>query len=244
MSVNTSVQQQQQQGGKSNLAAGIRKRVLQIAVQFLLIAVLLFIPSGRLDWVWAWAYIGVFVVIVAINALTLFSRNPELIAERGQPKENTKSWDRWIGLFLAVFTLGLWLVAGIDNRLGWSPQYALAVNLIALAGVMAGMLLVSWAMASNRFFSTTVRIQDDRGHTVMTSGPYRYVRHPGYVGFIVSNLAAPLLLGSLWALIPAGVLAILVIVRTALEDRTLQAELGGYKDYARQVRYRLLPGIW
>jgi protein-S-isoprenylcysteine O-methyltransferase Ste14 len=109
---------------------------------------------------------------------------------------------------------------------------------------MAGMLLVSWAMASNKFFSTTVRIQDDRGQTVTSSGPYRLVRHPGYVGFLVSNLATPLLLGSLWALIPAVVLEALVVVRTALEDRTLQAELGGYRDYARRVRYRLLPGVW
>jgi protein-S-isoprenylcysteine O-methyltransferase Ste14 len=243
MSINTSVQQQHN-SGKSNLAAAIRKRMLQILFQFLLMAALLFIPSGRLDWVWAWVYLGAFVGGVVINALILLPRSPELIAERGQQKENTKGWDKRLTPFISAFMLGLWLVAGLDNRLDWSPQYALTVNLIALTCAVAGSLLFSWAMASNKFFSTTVRIQGDRGHAVASNGPYRIVRHPGYVGAIVSSLAAPLLLGSLWALLPAGVLVLLIIVRTALEDRTLQAELDGYKDYARRVRYRLLPGVW
>ena len=97
---------------------------------------------------------------------------------------------------------------------------------------------------SNRFFSTMVRIQADRGQTVATAGPYRYVRHPGYVGYSVSFFGMALALGSLWALVPAVLMACLLVVRTALEDRTLQDELAGYTDYARQVRYRLLPGIW
>ncbi len=109
---------------------------------------------------------------------------------------------------------------------------------------MLGFAIFSWAMASNAFFSTVVRVLADRGHTVCSTGPYRFVRHPGYVGAIAQSFSAPLLLGSLWALIPAGLAALFLIVRTALEDRTLHAELDGYRGYAARVRYRLLPGVW
>ena len=107
-----------------------------------------------------------------------------------------------------------------------------------------GMGLMTWAMIVNNFFSLVVRIQKDRGHTVVSSGPYAYVRHPGYIGGILFQLATPVMLGTLWALVPAGLAACLIVIRTVLEDKTLQAELDGYKDYAARVRYRLLPGVW
>jgi len=109
---------------------------------------------------------------------------------------------------------------------------------------MLGIVVLVWAMAANKFFSATVRIQEERGHTVATGGPYRYVRHPGYVGWLMLTLATPVVLGSRWALVPAGITVILTILRTALEDRTLHSELEGYREYAERVRYRLLPGIW
>ena len=114
----------------------------------------------------------------------------------------------------------------------------------ALAAAALSMALVTWSMASNRFFSSYVRIQKDRGHVVASGGPYRYVRHPGYVGMLGFGLATPLILGSVWALIPAGLTLVVVVVRTALEDRTLQRELEGYQAYAQRVRYRLVPGLW
>jgi len=135
-------------------------------------------------------------------------------------------------------------VAGLDERFGWSHQITPVIHLIGLTFYGLGQGLFSWAMASNKNFSTAVRIQMDRGHTVATSGPYRYIRHPGYMGYIVSSLGMALALGSLWAIIPAGLIACFLVVRTVLEDRTLQDELPGYKDYAQGVRYRLLPGIW
>jgi protein-S-isoprenylcysteine O-methyltransferase Ste14 len=138
----------------------------------------------------------------------------------------------------------MYIVAGLDARFGWSPEYALAIHLVALVLAPLGQCLFSWAMASNKFFSRAVRIQMDRGHAVETGGPYQYVRHPGYVGMIISMLATPLVLGSLWALIPAGLASGLYIVRTALEDQTLQEELEGYKAYAQHVRCRLLPRVW
>jgi protein-S-isoprenylcysteine O-methyltransferase Ste14 len=238
MNANASVNQPNE---KSDLTSRVRKRMLQVVVQFLILAAILFIASGRLDWVWAWAYLGVGVGIVAINALVL---PPELIAERGQTKEDTKSWDKVLGILLITPTLGTLIVAGLDKRFGWSLPLAVVVHLVALIFYALAQGLFTWAMASNKFFSGTVRIQKERGHTVASGGPYRYVRHPGYVGYIASWIATSLALGSLWALIPAGLVMGLMVVRTALEDKTLQAELDGYKDYAARVRYRLLPGVW
>jgi len=223
-------------------AAAVAKRMIQVVVQLLVLAAILFISAGRLDWGWAWAYLGLSVGILAVNALVM---SPELIAERGQVgKADVKTWDKAITTISILPALGAPIVAGLDERFGWSPQLALTIHLIGLASLILGQGLFTWSMVSNRFFSTAVRIQMDRDHTVATVGPYRYVRHPGYVGFIVSAFAMPLTLGSLWALIPAAMTMCLFVVRTALEDRTLQEELDGYKEYAEQVHYRLLPGVW
>jgi protein-S-isoprenylcysteine O-methyltransferase Ste14 len=226
----------------ADLTGRIRKRMLQVVVQFLVLAAILFIASGRLDWVWAWAYLGVGVSILAVNTLVV---PPELIAERGQiGQEDIKDWDRVITTLNILPSLGAPIVAGLDERFGWSPQLALTVHLIGLAFMVLGQGLFTWSMVSNKFFSTSVRIQMERDHIVASGGPYRYVRHPGYIGYIVAAFAAPLALGSLWALIPAAITLCLFVGRTALEDRTLQEELDGYREYAARVRYRLLPGVW
>jgi len=238
MNGNTSVNQP---NGKSDLTRKIRKRMLQVVVQFLVLAAILFISSGRLDWMWAWAYLGVGVGILAINVLVM---SPELIAERSEIKQDVKGWDKVLGTLIGVLTLGGLVVIGLDARFRWSPRLAWAIQLGGLVFWALAQGLFSWAMASNVFFSGAVRIQKERGHTVATGGPYRYVRHPGYVGYIISWLATSLTLGSLWGLIPAGLVMGLMVVRTALEDRTLLEELDGYRDYAGQVRYRLLPGVW
>jgi len=214
--------------------------MVQVVFQTAFLVALPLISAGRLDWVWPWAYLGVGIVILAINALIL---SPELMAERGQPRENVKDWDKVLASLITFPILALLIVAGLDERFGWSPQLAVAIHLIGLAFIALGQGLFSWAMASNTFFSTAVRIQIDRDHTVSSGGPYRYVRHPGYVGMIVSLLATALAFGSLWALIPAGLAAVLLVVRAALEDKTLLEELDGYTEYAERVRYRLLPGI-
>ncbi len=229
---------------KPDLTPAIVRRLIQLLVFILIQAAILFLASGRLDWVMAWVYLGVYVGLIVVNAIVILPRNPDLIAERGQIKENAKSWDKTISALYAGCSLGILVVAGLDQRFSWSSPLNLTVALIALALYILGFALASWAMASNRFFSSVVRIQTDRGHTVATGGPYQFVRHPGYVGGIASALGSALLLGSLWALIPTGLLISLVIIRTALEDKTLQAELGGYKEYAGRVRYRLLPGVW
>jgi protein-S-isoprenylcysteine O-methyltransferase Ste14 len=219
----------------------VRKRLRQVSVQYLVLGAILFISSGRLGWTWAWAFLAVGLGILIINLCIL---PPELIAERGQPRDNVKGWDRLITSLSIFPTLAVPVVAGLDERFGWSPQLAPAVQFSGLVLFALGQGVFSWAMASNKFFSTAVRIQMERDHTVATGGPYRYVRHPGYTGFIASFCGTALALGSLWALIPAGLLACLLVVRTALEDRALQEELPGYKEYAQRVHYRLLPGIW
>jgi protein-S-isoprenylcysteine O-methyltransferase Ste14 len=227
--------------GASKTSGAVLRRMLQVVITYLVLAAILFFSSGSLTWIWAWAYLGVGLGILVINAVILPA---ELIAERGKPGENVKPWDRLLATLTGLPTLGVPIVAGLDERFAWSPQLAPVLHLTGLALFALGQGLFSWAMASNKYFSTAVRIQMDRGQTVATSGPYRYVRHPGYVGFAVSYLGTSLVLGSLWAIIPTGLIACLLVVRTALEDRTLQDELPGYRDYARRVRYRLVPGIW
>jgi protein-S-isoprenylcysteine O-methyltransferase Ste14 len=226
---------------ESDLDRAVLKRMLQVVIQFLVIGAILFITAGHLDWLWMWAYIALGIAILLVNAWVL---PPELIAERGRAKGNVKRWDRVLTSISIFPTFGMFIVSGLDERFGWSPQLAPAVHIGALVGLALGQGLFTWAMVSNVYFSTAVRIQMERGHSVATGGPYRYIRHPGYSGYIVSTLATPLILGSLWGLIPASITGCLFVLRTALEDRTLQEELDGYQDYARQVRYRLVPGIW
>jgi protein-S-isoprenylcysteine O-methyltransferase Ste14 len=223
------------------LGNAVMRRMLQVLLTYLGLAAILFLSSGDLAWAWAWAYLGVGLGILVINVLILPA---ELIAERGQPRDNVKRWDKALTTIAALPTLALPIVAGLDQRYGWSPQLRPAVHVIGLACFALGQGLFSWAMASNKYFSTLVRIQMDRGHTVATSGPYRYVRHPGYTGYTVSSLGMALALGSLWAVIPAGFMACLLVLRTSLEDRTLRDELPGYKQYCERVRHRLLPGVW
>ena len=225
----------------TDISRAVRKRWIQVILQFLILAAILFLASGRPGWTWAWLYLGVGLGLLALNTLIL---PRELIAERGQPKGDAKRWDKVLTTLNILPALGMPLVAGLDERFGWSPELALAIHLSALILWALGQGLFSWAMVSNKFFSTVVRLQMERGHSVATGGPYRCVRHPGYTGYILSNSATPLVLGSLWALIPAALSAVLLVMRTAREDRTLRDELPGYDAYTQETRYRLLPGIW
>ena len=227
-----------------NIAAGIIIRFVQVAFVFILQAVILFLSAGRSNWIWAWVYLGICVVSLSINSTIMLRTSPETIAERGKPKE-TKDWDKLIaGLWSLVLFIVLPLIAGLDERFDWTGALSIAWNIPGAVVLAIGLGLGGWAMIANAYFSTAVRIQTDRGQTVCRTGPYRFVRHPGYVGFTLQSVGTALLLGSLWALIPGIIAAILMIIRTSLEDRTLQAELPGYKDYVQEVRYRLVPGVW
>ncbi len=230
--------------GRSGMRGEIVTRVLQISVQLVILAAVLFISSGRLDWGMAWAYVGVSALDIGISTLVLWYRNPALMVERSRVQEGAAGWDRTlVGLYGLMGMVAL-LVCGLDERWGWSQAVPPALQWVALGLFALGAALASWAMLTNTFFATTVRIQHERGHTVVSHGPYRYLRHPGYSGWMMCNLVAPLILDSLWALIPAALTAGFLLMRTAFEDRTLCAELEDYPAYARRVRYRLLPGVW
>jgi protein-S-isoprenylcysteine O-methyltransferase Ste14 len=159
-------------------------------------------------------------------------------------KKVAKKWDRTLMMAYSLFLIALLIVPGLDAvRFRWS-NVPLFFKGLGFAGLIPGLAFAFWAMKENAFASDVVRIQEDRGHTVCTTGPYRHVRHPMYLGVILIMLFFPLSLGSLYAYIPASVIIILFVLRTSLEDRALQQELSGYLEYSRKVRYRLLPGIW
>ena len=226
------------------MTPAIRKRLVQIGFLVLVQAVALFASVWKWNWWNAWAYLDLYLVFLAFNAFILLGKHKELVEERSQIGEGAKGWDKVIGGISAFGGLLILILAGLDERFGWAGSIRLWVQIGAFVLLGLSYPLFTWAMVSNKFFSTIVRIQKDRGHTVQTRGPYRFVRHPGYASLLVSYLMIPLALGSLWAVIPALVLAINLLVRTALEDRTLQNELDGYKEYAGRVRYRLILGIW
>ncbi len=204
----------------------------------------LFWPAGKLDWWQAWAALGVMLIWTVATAVIILRRSPELLAERLGPRKGSKSWDTLIMSILGISQLVRCILAGLDQRYGWSAGFSLPAQIIALLVCFAGYYLVIWATASNAYFSQIVRLQSERGQTVASGGPYCFVRHPAYIGVILYELAVPFLLSSWWALIPGTLNTLLIILRTSLEDRTLQAELNGYAEYARRVRFRLLPGIW
>ena len=220
----------------------VAKGLIKTGAAMLIWGGTLFLAAGRLDWPMAWAYMGVVLVNSAILALIM---DPELQAERSGVGEGVKRWDLFLAVYLGrLGPLAMLIVAGLDRRFGWSAEVPLAWQWVALVVIALGTVLADWALLANRFFAPVVRIQRDRGQTVVTGGPYRFVRHPGYVGSLLHYMAAPVALGTPWALIPSGLIVAVTIVRTALEDRTLQEELEGYKDYTQRVRYRLLPGVW
>jgi protein-S-isoprenylcysteine O-methyltransferase Ste14 len=210
----------------------------------LILTAILLASAGRWDWVMGWVYMTMYTCVTIIGVLVV-PLDPELIEERTQIKEGAKEWDKRITVVGSVlYPLAILIVAGLDTRYGWSPRVTSLLQFAALVVAAVGNLISIWATAVNRFYSRFVRIQRERGHVVITDGPYQYIRHPGYLGQIIFSLASALALGSLWTLIPGGLFAVLLVVRTALEDITLRDELEGYKEYARRVRYRLIPFIW
>jgi protein-S-isoprenylcysteine O-methyltransferase Ste14 len=222
------------------------KWIVRSTIGIVVYGMLLFLPAGRLNWVWGWVFLGVLAALMAAHPLILTPINPELLVEREQVfwGKGAKTWDKWITTLAGALMPLPWIVAGLDVRFQWTAPMPLVYHLGGLLATLLGYALFLWAMAANAFFSNAVRIQAERGHVVATGGPYRVVRHPGYAGTILAQLATPFLLGSPWALIPSGVSAALFVLRTGLEDRTLMQELPGYTEYAQQTRSRLWPGVW
>lgn len=223
----------------------LAKVLIQAAFLLLLLFLFLFLPAGRLDWFIGWAVLILFVMGNSGAMLVLIWVDPGLVKERLEVPGEIHKWDRILTSIPKLLLFFVMLpLAGLNDRFGWSgpfPGWLQWAGLIvyALAGIFS-----CWAMLANRFFAGAVRIQTDRGHTVVSNGPYRWVRHPGYAGWILQFVTSPLALGCWWAVIPGILAAVCYVVRTALEDQTLQKELTGYATYTQKVRSRLLPGIW
>jgi protein-S-isoprenylcysteine O-methyltransferase Ste14 len=220
------------------LLHGILANVVIVAVMF--------VAAGTVRWGPAWVYLALVVIGTVLSFYGPLRLSDELRRERSAIKApDVKPWDRaLVGLLLGILMPAVLIVAGLDHRFGWTPPVPGWAMWAGTAGVVAGMVGMMWATASNPFFSAVVRIQRDRGHRVVTAGPYRVVRHPSYAGWILQSLSFPFFFGSLWTFVPAGLLAATLIVRTELEDRVLQRELEGYGDYAGRVKAKLVPGIW
>ncbi len=220
---------------------------IRLIAAYLLIPAILLICGGDPNWWQAWLY-AVLILVAGIGGrIRAEHRHPGLTAER-QSTENfrsAKAWDKVLAPLMAVtIVFPLVIVAGLDHRYGWSTEFPLWLVVVGFILISLGYAFATWAVAENRFFSSVVRIQTDRGHIVCDSGPYRFVRHPGYAGNILPLFGIVLALGSVWTLIPAAVALIVTVIRTALEDQTLLDELPGYRDYAQRVRFRLIPGIY
>ena len=233
-----------QHGMTPQVKRGVTRWAVRETMGVVMLAVLLFLAAGTVNWLAGWAIVIVTAGWVIGTAIVVIPRYPKLLAERLGPKKGAKTWDTILLSLYGTAMMIMWIVAGLDLRYSWSSGIGPAAQIGGMLMVIAGHALVVWATGVNAFFSQIVRIQTERGHTVVDDGPYHVVRHPAYVGAILLVLSAPIMLGSWWALIPGVICAVLMIARTSLEDKTLLAELSGYKEYAQHTRYRLLPGVW
>ena len=218
-----------------------------LLVVHLSIPLTLLVSGGNLHWWQAWCYSLLFLVAAIGGRVLAERRHPGLMAERQDTEKirNSKAWDKVLAPLMALsLTYPLLIVAGLDHRFGWPPVFPFSLNLLGFLLIAFGYAFSAWALIENRFFFSTVRVETDRGHVVCDSGPYRYVRHPGYAGSLPPLLGIALALDSAWTGVPAMAALIITLIRTALEDRTLMEELPGYREYAARVRYRLFPGIY
>ena len=219
-------------------------KILRIVATIIFLLALFFVPAGTLNWPEAWIFIVFYLATICGLVIWMKKKNPGLLKERQRKKPDAKPWDK---ILMRVYTgvLGIMvIIIGLDAvRFGWT-RVPVVLRVIGFLGLLPASAILFWALKENSYLSDMVVIQADRGHRVCTTGPYRYVRHPYYVGVIFFFLLIPLALGSFYGLIPGLAISLLFVARTSLEDRTLRRELPGYQDYAQKVRYRLLPGIW
>ncbi len=217
---------------------------LRLLTLLAILAIILFLPAGRLDWLQAWIFLLVYGGFLLIYATWVLRNDPGQLSERSQMGANVKSWDKAILSIYTVLLLAMLINAGLDaGRFRWAPVSPVLQGL-GWAGLAFAGILIGWTAHTNTFLSRYVRIQVERGQQVISGGPYHWVRHPMYTGIILMMLGIPLALGSGWALLPGVFIGVLFVIRTALEDRTLQTELPGYRKYTQRVRYRLFPRIW
>ncbi|MBU51740.1 MAG: isoprenylcysteine carboxyl methyltransferase [Deltaproteobacteria bacterium] len=221
----------------------ILRRVFQVLLSTSVWGGILLLSAGQWNWPRGWLCLGFYIASFLVNFFVVFTFNPQVIAERAKAHEGTKTFDKIFGAVFLLLVLTVPVVAGLDMRFQWTnaPFWLFYPGLVLF---VLGNIPIVWSMVVNQHLEQTVRIQEDRDHKVVTTGPYAWVRHPMYVGMILEYLGLPLMLGSHWSLVPAGLAIVAMIVRTYLEDQTLQEELPGYKEFTRKTKFRLLPGIF
>jgi protein-S-isoprenylcysteine O-methyltransferase Ste14 len=218
--------------------------IIKQAFGTLIFFAIIFVSAGSLLYWQGWAYVIIGLFMVIMN-FTVFKIDSELMKERAKPGEGAKTWDKLILGLSFLVTIIIFVIAGLDSgRFHWSPGFHWSIFLVGMIFTIVGQLLFLTAQKQNKFFSSTVRIQTDRGHEVCESGLYKVVRHPAYLGSIIQTIGFPLLFGSLWSIIPVFVSIVLLLIRTYLEDKTLKDELKGYVEYSGKTRFRLIPYIW
>ncbi|MHA2503025.1 MAG: methyltransferase family protein [Candidatus Kariarchaeaceae archaeon] len=219
----------------------------RFTIMVVLLVACLFIPAGTVNYWQGWAYVLTVIVFTFLGRAQAMLTNPEMLNERlsALDDDEVAEWDKKIVQVIGIFgPLIMLLISGLDIRFGWTGEMSLTIQLTSLGILFLSMFLGNWAMLTNKFFSSVVRIQEDRGHYVIKEGPYHYVRHPGYLAGLIGNGVSPLLLGSLWAYIPVVLMTIVLMYRLFKEDNTLRQELDGYEEYTNETRYRLIPFIW
>lgn len=240
----TTQQAQEATTQAQELRRDILRRMIQVSLTMLLWGALLFGAAGTLGWRRGWLCMGAYALSLLLNLIIVGKLNPQIIAERGKKHEGTKAFDKIFGVIFGILLLAVPITAGLDAaRFGWStiPFVAFVPGFVLFA---LGSIPITWSMVANRHLETTVRIQKERDHQVVTTGPYAIVRHPMYIGMILQYLGLPLMVGSAWAYLPSLGAIVAMVIRTRLEDDTLQDELPGYKAFTKQTKYRLLPGVW
>ena len=223
---------------------GARTYLVRSFIAPILMALLFFLAAGGFDHWRAWIYYALFLILSVTISFILYRKSPELLYHRNSLKSDAKGWDKF--LMPAAVLTGFHLqsiVMGLDARFQLSEIHVVFMGLGIILYILS-FLLAAWAMTENQHFEANVRIQNDRNHKVISSGPYKHVRHPGYVSFILSSISIPLIVGTAFGLINAIIGCILILIRTAKEDNLLKRELAGYLDYSRKVKYKIAPGIW
>jgi protein-S-isoprenylcysteine O-methyltransferase Ste14 len=233
------------QAERKQLNQGVIRWLITSFIFLLLVAASLFLSAGTINWANALGYVFLTALVVILDAVVLIRASPELLGERSRYQKGAKNWDQLLSRLMATIgPLIIWITSGLDFRFSWSPQLPIWLVVLSPLLVFAGSMFTLWAMAANRFFVGMVRIQEEREHTVVKDWPYKFVRHPGYLGSLFFLVFTPIMLDSWWGLIPAILTCGVVFLRTYLEDVTLKEELPGYQEYTAEVRFRLIPGIW
>ena len=219
------------------------KLARRAVIRFVIVLGVLFGSAGRLDWPRGWFFVALCIITLAATIPVFRRENPRILRTRLEKMHGAKRFDQVALAILISSLLACLAISGLNARFGWS-SLPFEWTYLGLVLFIAGFIPIGMAVVTNPFIESTLRIQEERGHVAVTTGPYRVIRHPMYFGVLLLTASWPLLLGSIWTYAPWAVLAVTLLVRTALEDRTLLRELPGYQEYARHTRYRLIPQVW